>query len=55
MVDTTFTTKSSPFGTEEKLAMQKKLPLSMGLYCVRATFASCNTKAAESPRKDGSD
>ena len=32
--------------------MEKKLPLfSIGLYCVRVTIASCNTKAAESPQE----
>lgn len=33
MVDTIFYNKSSPFGSEEKLVMQKKLPLfPIGLY-----------------------
>lgn len=54
MVDTIFYNKSSPFGSEEKLAMQKKLPLfPIGLYCVRATLASLmqykNSWHAESP------
>lgn len=54
MVDTIFYNKSSPFGSEEKSVMQKKLPLfPIGLYCVRATLAGLlqykNSWHAESP------